>query len=142
MLQLYEASFFQMENESTLESAREFTAKHLKQGLEEKGLILDQELVVLAQHALELPLHWRMLRVEARWFIDVYDKKLNKKTILLELAKLDFNIVQAIHQNDLKDASRWEFDSISEYGIYLILIKLNIPSRIFLEEINISSPFM
>ncbi|KAA0045524.1 myrcene synthase [Cucumis melo var. makuwa] len=49
-----------------------------------------------------------MPRLEARWFIDnVYRTKPDSNPVLLDLAKLDFNIVQSIHQNDLKDVSRW-----------------------------------
>ncbi|KAM7500244.1 hypothetical protein LguiA_024658 [Lonicera macranthoides] len=61
---------------------------------------------MLVSHALELPLHWRMLRLEARCFIDTYEKTNNQNISLLEFAKLDFNMVQAIHQEDLKDMSR------------------------------------
>uniref|UniRef100_A0A2N9HUY7 Uncharacterized protein n=1 Tax=Fagus sylvatica TaxID=28930 RepID=A0A2N9HUY7_FAGSY len=58
-------------------------------------------------HALEIPLHWRMLRLEARWFIDIYRRREDMNPILLELAELDFNMVQATHQEDLKQVSRW-----------------------------------
>ncbi|GMN40957.1 hypothetical protein TIFTF001_010183 [Ficus carica] len=58
-------------------------------------------------HALELPLHWRLLRSEARWFIDVYEKRPHFNPAMLELAKLDFNVVQSTHQEDLKYASMW-----------------------------------
>ncbi|KAK8482142.1 hypothetical protein V6N11_073381 [Hibiscus sabdariffa] len=56
----------------------------------------------LVEDALKLPLHWRVSRLEARWFIDLYEKRKGRNPMLLELAKLDFNIV---HQNDLRYAS-------------------------------------
>ncbi|GMN70284.1 hypothetical protein TIFTF001_039340 [Ficus carica] len=56
--------------------------------------------------SLELPLPWQMLRLEIRWFIDVYERKKDMNSSLLELAKLDFNIVQSTHQEDLKYVSR------------------------------------
>ncbi|CAL5435349.1 unnamed protein product [Camellia sinensis] len=62
---------------------------------------------MLVSHALELPLHWAMPRMEARWFIDAYERRLDMNAKLLEFAKLDFNMLQAIHQEDLKHASRW-----------------------------------
>ena len=109
MLYLYEASYLESENEeSNLEMARRFAAKTLKKNLDEKRV--DQDLVALVQHALELPLHWRMMRLEARWFIDIYEERSNRNPILLELAKLDFNIVQAAHQNDLTYTLRQEFN--------------------------------
>ncbi|PHT30254.1 (-)-camphene/tricyclene synthase, chloroplastic [Capsicum baccatum] len=48
-----------------------------------------------------------MLRVETSWYINIYEKMPNANPLLLELAKLDFNIVQATHQQDLRYLSRW-----------------------------------
>ncbi|KAI4347937.1 hypothetical protein L6164_008709 [Bauhinia variegata] len=58
-------------------------------------------------HSLEIPLHWRLPILEARWFMDIYSKSSKMNPLLLELAKLDFNKVQAIYRDDLKLASRW-----------------------------------
>lgn len=66
----------------------------------------DGYLCTLVTHALELPLHWRMQRLETRWFTDVCKSRPNTKSFLLELAKLDFNIVQAARQEDLKYVSK------------------------------------
>lgn len=106
LLYLYQASFLSTKNEKTMDLAREFASQNLMKILEEKRSFLDQELTSLIHHALELPLHWRMPRLEARWFVEqVYEKRPGMNPNLLEFAKLDFNIVQAIHQNDLKYAS-------------------------------------
>ncbi|CAK9163142.1 unnamed protein product [Ilex paraguariensis] len=105
MLSLYEASHLAVGGESVLEKAREFITKHLKEKLDEQKI--DQNLAIFVDHALELPLHWRVPRLEARWFIEMYEKRPEMNPILLELAKLDFNVVQAIHRSDLKFASRW-----------------------------------
>lgn len=105
MLALYEASYLLTENESSLESAREFASENLQKI---GKILLDKELALMVQHALELPLHWRSPRVEARWYIDLWEKRLsNKNSTLLEFAKLDFNMVQEIHQEDLKDSARF-----------------------------------
>ncbi|GLT66406.1 hypothetical protein SLA2020_387710 [Shorea laevis] len=48
-----------------------------------------------------------MLRLEARWYIEAYSKREDANSLLLELAKLDFNIVQSVLQSDLQDMSRW-----------------------------------
>ncbi|KAI7992762.1 hypothetical protein LOK49_LG12G02338 [Camellia lanceoleosa] len=105
LLSLYEASYLLMEDESILEEARDFTAKHLKEWLKKESI--DPNLGMLVSHALELPLHWATPRMEARWFIDAYERRLDMNAKFLEFAKLDFNILQAIHQEDLKHASRW-----------------------------------
>ncbi|KAB5512284.1 hypothetical protein DKX38_029312 [Salix brachista] len=105
MLYLYEASHLLVEGESILDDARDFTAKNLEKYV--KKCNSSEYLSKLVSHALELPLAWRMLRLEANWFINVYETKTDMEPILLELAKLDFNMVQAIHQEDLKHSARW-----------------------------------
>ncbi|XAR68587.1 (-)-alpha-terpineol synthase [Bertholletia excelsa] len=105
LLYLYEASYLLMEGENILEDAREFSTRILKQSLERKEI--DEYLALLVSHALEVPLHWRVPRLEARWFIDVYQRRPSMNPTLLGFAKLDFNIVQATYQEDLKHVSRW-----------------------------------
>ncbi|KAG7981065.1 hypothetical protein I3843_05G213200 [Carya illinoinensis] len=105
ILCLYEASFLLIEGESILDEARDFATKTLEEFVE---LNKDQNnLYAMVSHALELPLHWRMIRLEARWFIDLYRSREDMNPILLELAELDFNMVQAVHQEDLKQMSTW-----------------------------------
>nr|GMD21433.1 terpene synthase 10-like [Ipomoea batatas] len=113
LLNLYEASFLSMEGETTLKLAKDFSTKHMKYVAHDQNLG-DQNLLASVQHALELPLHWRMPRLEAKCFIDSYKVKTTWNPILLEFAKLDFNLVQAVHQEDLKFVSRW--DDVSETG--------------------------
>ncbi|KAL6328011.1 hypothetical protein AAG906_033275 [Vitis piasezkii] len=98
------SSYLCVQGESTLEQARDFAHRHLGKGLEQN---IDQNLAIEVNHALELPLHWRMSRLEARWFIEVNEKRQDMNPILLEFAKLDFNMVQATHQEDLRHVSSW-----------------------------------
>ncbi|PWA83847.1 (-)-beta-pinene synthase, chloroplastic [Artemisia annua] len=104
MLNLYEATYHSVEEESILDDAREFTTKYLKETLEN---IEDQNIALFISHALVFPLHWMVPRVETSWFIEVYPKKVGMNPTVLEFAKLDFNILQAVHQEDMKKASRW-----------------------------------
>ncbi|KAF5205855.1 Isoprene synthase protein [Thalictrum thalictroides] len=46
-------------------------------------------------------------KVEARWYIDAYTRRDDRNAVLLELAKLDYNMVQAAHQIDMINISRW-----------------------------------
>ncbi|KAK2642805.1 hypothetical protein Ddye_024568 [Dipteronia dyeriana] len=105
ILALYEAAYYCVEGENLFDAINfttEYLKEHVRHGKD------DEYLVTLANHALELPQHWRMLRLEARWFIDVYEKQQDiMNPVLLELAKLDFNVVQATHQEDLKHTSSW-----------------------------------
>ncbi|XP_076947145.1 R-linalool synthase QH5, chloroplastic-like [Bidens hawaiensis] len=103
MLNLYEASYHSFEDESILDDARDFAAKYLKDNQEK----MDESISSLVSHALELPLHWRVPRAESKWFINAYEKRSDMNPTLFEFAKLDFNMVQAVHIEDLKDASRW-----------------------------------
>ncbi|KAI3461124.1 hypothetical protein Pfo_017787 [Paulownia fortunei] len=104
LLSLYEASYLSMEGESIMDAAQVFATHHLKQKLEQN---INQNLAEEIAHALELPLHCRMLRLESRWFIDAYGRRPDMNPLLLELAKLDFNIVQTMYQDELKELSRW-----------------------------------
>ncbi|GKD97734.1 camphene synthase [Tanacetum coccineum] len=71
------------------------------------GKISDQYLSSLTSCALDMPLHWRIARVETKWFIEAYEKRSGMNPTVLDLAKLDFNMVQAVHQEDPKYSSRW-----------------------------------
>lgn len=113
---MFEASFFAVEGESILDEAREFTRKNLSEKLE-KNSIVNQSMLMLISHALELPLHWRIPRFESIWFIDAYKGRSNMTPLLFEFAKLDYNILQGIHQEDLKYLSRYIFF----YLFYVVL---------------------
>ncbi|KAJ8529925.1 hypothetical protein K7X08_036760 [Anisodus acutangulus] len=79
---------------------------HLKKYLHNNQQGEDNLTFSLVRHALELPLHCMMLRVETKWCTNVYERMPNADPQMLELAKLDYNIVQAIHQEDLRNLSR------------------------------------
>lgn len=101
VVSLYEASFLSVEGESIMDSARDFCTRHLKESVEDP--ILGEEV----RHALELPLHWRVQKLEAKWFIHVYETRPDVNPNLLQLAKLDFNMVQSMYQDEIKRLSRW-----------------------------------
>jgi len=102
LLSLYEASYLAFEGEDLLEEAKAFGRSQLK-GV--KGDI-DAALRDQINHALELPLHHRMSRLEVRWYIENYSKRKGPNHLLLDLAKLDFNMVQSRHQIELQEMSR------------------------------------
>ncbi|XP_031259011.1 (R)-limonene synthase 1, chloroplastic-like [Pistacia vera] len=102
ILSFYKASFYGLEGESVMQEAWEFSSKHLKD-LDDKDV--DQNLVALVEHALELPFHWWAPRFETTWFIDLYERKEDKNHLLLELARVDFNILQGILNDTLRSAT-------------------------------------
>ncbi|CAN1127988.1 Alpha-terpineol synthase, chloroplastic [Linum perenne] len=63
------------------------------------------------ERTLKFPSHWRIRRSEARWLIQQYqDTTITNQDIdasLLELAILDFNMVQLVYQNDLLELNMW-----------------------------------
>ncbi|KAJ8460704.1 hypothetical protein OPV22_033630 [Ensete ventricosum] len=108
ILSLYEASYLGKEGEFVLIEAMDFTTKHLKKLMEEGSL--EPRFREHVAHALELPLNWRMQRIHNRWFIEAYQREATMNPLLLELAKLDFNLVQSIHKRELREVSRWWTD--------------------------------
>ncbi|KAL9671924.1 hypothetical protein QQ045_009497 [Rhodiola kirilowii] len=103
LISLYEASYLATEGETIMEEAWTFTTTNLS-----KLNKADADLDALLAHALGMPLHWRTARHEARWFIEeAYEKKPNMSPLLLQFAKIDFNVVQAMYLEELRDLSRW-----------------------------------
>ncbi|KAI4356262.1 hypothetical protein L6164_000295 [Bauhinia variegata] len=105
MLSLYEASFLGFEGERIMDEAKSFTRMHLKQQVKEN--LLNKIQLEEVSHSLELPIHQRIPRLEARWYIEAYSKRDNINPVLLEAAKLDFNMVQSVLQRDVQEMSRW-----------------------------------
>ncbi|KAL5140437.1 Isoprene synthase, chloroplastic [Glycine soja] len=66
LLSLYEAPFLGFEGENLLDEARAFSITHLKNNL---NIIVAEQV----SHALELPYHRRLYRLEARWYLDKYE---------------------------------------------------------------------
>ncbi|KAJ3674866.1 hypothetical protein LUZ60_005482 [Juncus effusus] len=103
LLHLYEASYLALEKEELLDDTRAFSSKSLVDLMP----CMDQTLKTQVEHALEIPFHWRVSRLEARWFIDHQTGDGSIDPLLLKFAKLDFNHVQILHQAELTELSRW-----------------------------------
>ena len=82
MLSLYEASYLAFEGENLLDETLAFTRMHLKDLKRDVSKSIAEQI----SHALEVPLHHRMLRLEARWYIEAYSKGEDANGVLLELA--------------------------------------------------------
>nr|AJT35508.1 geraniol synthase [Gentiana rigescens] len=104
LLSLYEASYMGGGEEKILMEAMEFSEAHLKSSIAK----LTPQLSRQVAQSLELPRHRRMARLEARRYIEEYGKfENNYNPDLLELAKLDYNKVQSLHQMELSEITRW-----------------------------------
>ncbi|KAK1311103.1 hypothetical protein QJS10_CPA08g00770 [Acorus calamus] len=108
MLSLYEASYLGFQGEKILDEARAFTTNYLKKYLKQGEIkpTLKEQVV----HSLELPRHWRVIRFESYWYIDIYERQGDVNPALLELAKVDFNLVQSTHHTNIQNMSRWWVD--------------------------------
>lgn len=110
MISLYEASYLSTKDEKIMDEARDFSKKHMKNYIDNiKNK--DEKLGKLVAHALELPLRWREPRLEASWFIDFYKMFAPEEdtyaSTVLEFAILDYNMVQSIYQDELKQMTRY-----------------------------------
>ncbi|KAG0455064.1 hypothetical protein HPP92_024356 [Vanilla planifolia] len=104
ILGLYEACFLAVGGENEADEAIENLTERLLKFREKQ---LSASLCEQIDHALELPLHWRIPRLHTKWFIDAYEKQDNMNPKLLQFAKLDFNLLQSIYKKELKEISRW-----------------------------------
>ncbi|KAA8515446.1 hypothetical protein F0562_018943 [Nyssa sinensis] len=104
MLELFEASHLALESEEMLDDAKAFSAGILKNMISSN---LNDKLAKQLSHAMELPLHWRVQWYDVRRHMRVYENDDKTNSILLELAKINFNMVQATHQKDLRGIARW-----------------------------------
>ncbi|XP_021724059.1 (-)-germacrene D synthase-like [Chenopodium quinoa] len=103
LLNLYEASYLGVHGEKTLDEARAFATTHLTSFATQ----LSSPMAEQVAHALKLPLQRRSIRLESRHQISFYESKLCNNETLLKFAKLDFNLLQILHNTELRDLTRW-----------------------------------
>ncbi|KAL5226806.1 hypothetical protein ABZP36_015071 [Zizania latifolia] len=114
LLSLYNAAHLLTHNEEALQEAILF-ARHQLELL--RGS-LKYPLAEQVKRALQIPLPRTMKRAEALNFIYEYSTQEQMfNSSILELAKLDFNILQKIHQKELKDICQWWEDVSSDISL-------------------------
>uniref|UniRef100_A0A2N9I731 Uncharacterized protein n=1 Tax=Fagus sylvatica TaxID=28930 RepID=A0A2N9I731_FAGSY len=103
MLSLYEATHLRVHGEAILDEALVFTTTHL----ESVATHLSFPLAAQVSHALKQPIHKGLPRLEARHYFSIYQEDPSHNKVLLTFAKLDFNLLQKMHQKELSDITRW-----------------------------------
>ncbi|KAM3201061.1 5-epi-aristolochene synthase 2-like isoform X1 [Capsicum annuum] len=104
LLSLYEASHVRTHGDDILEDALAFSTTHLESAAPHLNSPLKEQVT----HALEQSLHKGIPRAETRFFISsIYEKQETKNDVLLRFAKLDFNLLQMLHKQELAEVSRW-----------------------------------
>ncbi|PRQ22026.1 putative lyase [Rosa chinensis] len=103
LLSLYEAAHLRIHEEDILEEALAFTTTHL----ESIKHSLNPPLSKQVAHSLTQPLRKGNTRVEAKYYLSVYHERDSHNETLLIFAKLDFNLLQQVHQKELCEITQW-----------------------------------
>ncbi|XP_042399446.1 alpha-humulene synthase [Zingiber officinale] len=103
LLSLYNAAYLGTHEETILDEAISFTKCQLESLLGE----LEQPLATEVSFFLETPLCRRTKRLMVRKYIPIYQENVMRNDTILELAKLDFNLLQSLHQEEVKKISMW-----------------------------------
>ncbi|XP_020237603.1 alpha-farnesene synthase [Cajanus cajan] len=110
VMELLEATHLGLEGEKILGEVKSCAINFLKKVCSPSSININKlsnPSVERMVHALELPSHWRVPWFEVKWHVKQYEKEIQIDPILLELAKLNFNMIQAKHQMEIKELSRW-----------------------------------
>ncbi|KAL6609665.1 hypothetical protein ACP70R_039634 [Stipagrostis hirtigluma subsp. patula] len=103
LLSLYNAAHLLTHGEVVLEDAILFSRHHLESTMSK----LKSPLAGQVKRALQIPLPRKLKRVEALQYISEYKQEKAYNPSLLELAKLDFNLLRCFHLIELKTVSQW-----------------------------------
>ncbi|GLU23522.1 hypothetical protein SLE2022_395200 [Rubroshorea leprosula] len=106
MLNLYEAGHLGLPGEDILDEAIAFTTSKL----ESISTQVSPQLAEQITRALNRPIRKNFPRLEARHCISLYSRDDHFKSsngALLRFAKIDFNMLQAFHQKELRSITEW-----------------------------------
>ncbi|XP_074560375.1 (S)-beta-bisabolene synthase [Curcuma longa] len=103
LLSLYNAAYLGTKKETILDEAISFTKDNLTSLLKD----LNPTVAKLVSLTLKTPIQRSMKRLFTRCYISIYQDEPTRNETILELAKLDFNILQCLHQEELKKVCMW-----------------------------------
>lgn len=106
---LHEASYLAFPGEAVLDDARAFTIKKLEELMPSMSNSMGPASQTERQG--DLPLHWRVPRLQAIWSLKQHayndERHLSMAPSILQLAAVDFNLVQAVHGAELVEVTKW-----------------------------------
>ncbi|KAF8669915.1 hypothetical protein HU200_051096 [Digitaria exilis] len=116
LLRLYDAAHLRVHGEEILDDIITSTKSQLQCIVENLEPTLKEEV----KYALKTPLFRRLNRVEARRYISIYENNTGHNDMILEFAKLDFNILLTTYCEELKDLTVWwkEFQAQANTSAY------------------------
>ncbi|TVU42231.1 hypothetical protein EJB05_08624, partial [Eragrostis curvula] len=123
LMTLYDAAHMRTHGEQILDSIINFNKSKLQSSIK---TIFEPELAEEVRTTLETPRFRRVERVEARRYISVYEKKPTRNETILRFAKLDYNILQALYCEELKELTMWDEETTEQLPEYLKAICINI----------------
>ncbi|XP_010519474.1 PREDICTED: alpha-humulene/(-)-(E)-beta-caryophyllene synthase-like isoform X2 [Tarenaya hassleriana] len=115
ILSLYEAAQWSTRGEDVLDDALVFSTSRLE------GLLASRyirpHLAVRIKNVLKHSYHKGIPRLESRQYISYYEEDEIHDETLLTFSKVDFNLVQLLHREELAHISRWYKDMKIKSGI-------------------------
>ncbi|XP_028807764.1 (-)-germacrene D synthase-like [Neltuma alba] len=105
MLSLYEASHLSVHGEDILDEALAFTLNRLHRSI--TTIESNPFLAAKLRHSLKQCPYRGLPRLEARKYISIYHLNPSCNQVLLKLAKLDFNMLQKLHQKEFGNLCKW-----------------------------------
>ncbi|KAF5949085.1 hypothetical protein HYC85_015042 [Camellia sinensis] len=98
-----EAAHLRVRGEDILDEALSFTITHLESAVSNLSNLVQEQVI----HALNQPIHKGLTRLEATRYFFFYEQDDSHNKVLLNFAKLDFNLLQKMHQWELSEITRW-----------------------------------
>ncbi|KAF8409452.1 hypothetical protein HHK36_005528 [Tetracentron sinense] len=104
MMGLYEASHLAVNGEHILDEANDFARKSLNASMMR---LSDPDLAKNVWNTLDNPYHKSLARFNTKYYINNFKGRYGWSQVLQEFAKMDFNMVQHLHQRELVEISTW-----------------------------------
>ncbi|WVZ94929.1 hypothetical protein U9M48_040756 [Paspalum notatum var. saurae] len=103
LLSLYNAAYLRTHGEKVLDDAIIFTRRQFE------GVIdsLESTLAYEVSLSLQTPLFRRVRILETRNYMPIYEKEAARNEVILEFAKLNFNLLQLLYCEELKKITLW-----------------------------------